>query len=356
MNFTRYPLILASVISAFADPESPDNLKLIETIRETIIEKSSSTKEEEMKNYSSTIPSTGVSFEMIALQGGEFKMGSAETEKGRKEDEGPIRKIAIAPFWMGKCEITWDEYQPFMITQDSRKKDGSLSIIPKDAPPTLLVSQPTSPYVPMDFGMGIKGFPAISMTQHAALKYCEWLSAQTGHFYRLPTEAEWEYACRAGTETTYSWGNESSEADEYGWFYDNSNGKSQPVGKKKPNPWGLHDMHGNVLEWTLDGYASYPKGKENSLLQNPLQKPTANLYPRVTRGGSWYDDPPALRSAARFKSSPAWKAADPQIPKSIWYHTSALWLGFRIVRPLETPSAEEMHAIWNSGRGLENEL
>ena len=111
-------------------------------------------------------------------------------------------------------------------------------------------------------------------------------------------------------------------------------------------------MHGNVIEWTLDGYAPYEKS--NSPLSNPLAKPSKNLYPRVARGGSWYDGPEALRSAARFKSEANWKLADPQLPKSIWYHTNAMWLGFRLVRPLEIPSAEEMHRIWNSGRGIEN--
>ena len=144
---------------------------------------------------------------MVELAGGKFLMGSPDSEEGRKKDEGPQANVEVGPFWIGKYEVTWDEYEPFMITQVDRYKNGSR----KDFDPSVhtdvdAVSGPTAPYVEMSFGMGQKGFPAISMTQHAANKYCQWLSAQTGHFYRLPTEAEWEYACRAGAKTAYSFG------------------------------------------------------------------------------------------------------------------------------------------------------
>ena len=96
--------------------------------------------------------------------------------------------------------------------------------------------------------------PAISMTHHAAMEYCRWLSAKTGKTYRLPTEAEWEYACRAGTKTAYSFGDDPTKLGEYAWYADNSDGTPQIGGKKKPNPWGLYDMHGNVAEWCVDQY------------------------------------------------------------------------------------------------------
>jgi formylglycine-generating enzyme required for sulfatase activity len=206
----------------------------------------------------------------------------------------------------------------------------------------------------MSFGMGQDGFPAISMTEHAALKYCEWLSAQTGHFYRLPTEAEWEYACRAGTATAYSFGDDPARLADYAWFFDNSaegfsDGQYHMVGTKKPNPWGLHDMHGNVLEWVLDQYDADAYKDWSAGVSDPWVKPTT-LWGHACRGGSWYDDAVDARSAARRASREQWKQTDPQLPKSMWYLTDAKWIGFRLVRPLRIPSPEEMYYIWNCGR------
>jgi formylglycine-generating enzyme required for sulfatase activity len=212
------------------------------------------------------------------------------------------------------------------------------------------VSQPTKPYTEMSFGMGQKGYPAISMTQHAANKYCQWLSAQTGHFYRLPTEAEWEYACRAGTDTAYSFGDDPALLGEYAWYYKNAQDKYQRVGTKKPNPWGLYDMHGNVMEWTTDEFLPDYFERIAASPVNPFIQPET-AYPQTVRGGGWDDDPNWLRSAARRGSDAAWKQQDPQLPKSIWYFTDAQWLGFRIVRPRNIPSAEEMYYFWNSPGG-----
>ena len=191
--------------------------------------------------------------------------------------------------------------------------------------------------------MGKGKYPAICMTQHAARKYCEWLSAKTGHYYRLPTEAEWEYACRAGSKTAYHFGDDPSKLGDYAWFTDNSNEQYQPVGRKKPNAWGLHDMHGNVSEWVLDQYQETYDAKAT---KNPLVVPN-KLYPRVVRGGGWDDTAHWLRSARRIASSEDWKEQDPQIPQSIWYHTDALSVGFRVVRPLRVPSAKERAEKWD---------
>ncbi|MBM3889680.1 MAG: formylglycine-generating enzyme family protein, partial [Verrucomicrobia bacterium] len=194
------------------------------------------------------------------------------------------------------------------------------------------------------------GFPAISMTQHGTLQYCKWLSAKTGQFYRLPTEAEWEYACRAGATTAYSFGDDPAKLGDYAWFKGNSNSAYHKIGQKKPNAWGLHDMHGNVVEWTLDQYLPdfYATLAKNNPADNPFARSTKR-YPQTARGGSWQDDPPELRSAVRRASDPVWQVQDPQLPKSIWYLTDAQFLGFRVVRPLKTPSAVEMHKYWHSG-------
>jgi len=206
------------------------------------------------------------------------------------------------------------------------------------------VSRPTRPYVEMSFGMGINGFPAISMTQHAANKYAEWLSAKTGEFYRLPTEAEWEYACRAGATTNYYFGSDPAQLPEYAWFKADSGNKYQRVATKKPNAWGLFDMLGNVMEWTLDQYAPYKAGEQT----DPWVKPT-QPYPIAVRGGSWNDPAKQVSCTVRVGSDPSWKQQDPQLPKSIWYETDAQWLGFRLVRPEKVPSAQEMYSYWNNG-------
>ncbi|MCC6585719.1 MAG: SUMF1/EgtB/PvdO family nonheme iron enzyme [Bryobacterales bacterium] len=305
-----------------------DDRALVDKIRVKIL----ATQAAEFKAYKNGIPGSDVSYEMAPIPAGEFTMGTPANEEGHKKDESPQHRVAVDAFWMGKYEVTWDEYRLFMFA----KETGEAAV---DA-----VSHPTRPYVEMSFGMGINGYPAISMTQHAANKYAQWLSAKTGHFYRLPTEAEWEYACRAGSTTAYSFGDDASKLGEYAWFVDNSNGKYQKVGTKKPNPWGLYDMHGNVTEWTLDQYLpdAYAKG------HLPFVSST-RPYPHTVRGGGWTDDADRLRCGARAASDPSWKMQDPQLPKSIWYHTDAQWLGFRLVRPVKAPSADEMFKIWNNG-------
>jgi formylglycine-generating enzyme required for sulfatase activity/mono/diheme cytochrome c family protein len=303
----------------------------------------------EMKAYTEKIPGAEVTFEMLPIPGGEFIMGSPDNEPGRKPDEGPQHKVKIEPFWMGKCEVTWNEYEIFMFPSEEKKARATRPTDPDLNSVTDAVTRPTTPYVEMSFGMGKDGFPAISMTQHAANSYCKWLSAKTGHFYRLPTEAEWEYACRAGTTTVYSFGNDVSKLGEYAWFEKNSDWKYQKVGKKKPNPWGLHDMHGNVIEWTLDQYdPDYYKQFENMLALSPWNKAT-KPYPHVARGGSWDDTPDKLRSSARRASNKGWKVQDPQLPKSIWFHTDAQFLGFRVIRPLRVPAPAELSKYWTRG-------
>jgi hypothetical protein len=175
---------------------------------------------------------------MVPIPGGKFKMGSPDTEAGRKPDEGPVHEVEIAPFWMQKFEVTWNAFELFMYPNEEKRTREPKKLEPALNALTDAVTRPTQPYVEMSFGMGKDGYPAISMTQHAANKFCQWLSAKTGHFYRLPTEAEWEYAARAGTTTAYFWGDDPKPMSEYCWWGKNADFKYQKVGKKKPNPWG----------------------------------------------------------------------------------------------------------------------
>ncbi len=287
--------------------------------------------------YKVTVPNTTVAYDMVPIPGGSFTMGSADSDPQHKKDEQPSHQVRVDPFWMQAHEVTWDEYRLFMFANQAGEIAHKDDLVDG-------VTRPTRPYVEMSFGMGINGFPAISMTQHAANKYAEWLSAKTGEFYRLPTEAEWEYACRANATTPYYFGSDASQLGEYAWFSTNSGGKYQKVGTKKPNNWGLYDMLGNVMEWTLDQYQPYPAGNAN----DPWVK-AAKPYPHAVRGGSWNDGADSLRCASRVASDASWKQQDPQLPKSIWYETDAQWLGFRLVRPATVPSAEEMYKYWNSG-------
>ncbi len=323
-------------------------MQLVNDIYKIIVTNSPEKTEADMKAYTNTIPGTKVAYAMAPIPGGEFLMGSPDSEASRNADEGPQHKVKIEPFWMEKCEVTWAEYELFMYPDENRPSPLTYGTSNYTGDASDAVSRPTKPYVEMSFGMGKDGYPAISMTQHGCNIYCQWLSARTGHFYRLPTEAEWEYACRAGTTTAYFFGNDPANLGDYAWFADNSDGKYQKVGKKKPNPWGLYDMLGNVDEWTLDQYDPnyYKQFKET--VTEPWNK-SVTPYPQVVRGGSWQDDPDKLRCACRRGSTLDWKMQDPQLPKSIWYHTDAPFLGFRIIRPLKVPTAAEMDKYWHSG-------
>jgi formylglycine-generating enzyme required for sulfatase activity len=332
-------------VPAWAEEEvDPTNVLAVKWLPKSAPADNAEAKTEaDMKAYTEVVPGTDLKFDMVPIPGGKYLMGSPASEKGRKDDEGPQVEIAIEPFWMGKHEVTWNEYETWSFKLDMQRRK-MLSQEPTfwdklaDA-----IARPTNPYTDMSFEMGKENRPAICMTQYAAQMYCKWLCAKTGRYYRLPTEAEWEYACRAGTKTAYSFGDDPADMDDYAWYYENSDEKYQKIGTKKPNPWGLHDMHGNVAEWVLDQYKSdtYKKwadsGKE---LKNPHVHPTTE-FPCVVRGGSWDDDPEMLRSAARRQSEKDWKMQDPQIPQSIWYLTDATFVGFRVVRPLRVPSEEE---------------
>jgi len=287
--------------------------------------------------YDETISGSNYKIKMIPIKGGSFQMGSPNNEKGRHGDEGPLHSVTVNDFWMAEIEISWDIYELFLnrTTDHTQTKEGNISLDVDG------VSGATPPYV----NYNKNGFPMINLTQYAASQFCKWLTAKTGHYYRLPTEAEWEYACRGDEATAYSFGEKLKKINQYCWYKGNSEGKLHKSKKKRPNAFGLYDMHGNVAEWVLDSYDAdaYILWEKGAL--NPVKKNRA-LYPRVVRGGSFKDNPYRLRSAARGFSSHVWKQRDPQVPKSLWWHTDATHIGFRIVRPLHEPIKGDLNKLW----------
>lgn len=291
------------------------------------------------EKYTQEIKGTKLNFTMEAIPGGSFKQGSATG----KDDEKPVHEVKVNPFWMSTFEVTWDLYEPFVYKdyEVSHSDEGKVSA-EVDA-----VTRPTKPYLDMTFGMGKEGHPALAMTHYNAIQFCKWLYVRTGVFFRLPTEAEWEYASRAGSNDDYPFGNDAAQLDQYAWFKANSSGQTQKVGLKQPNKWGLYDMLGNVAEWTYDQYdATFYKQFSGKKADNPVNVPT-KLYPHSVRGGAFDSEAADLRSAARMASDPSWKQLDPQIPKSNWWFPEAPFVGLRLVRPQTPPSHAEIMAYYD---------
>jgi len=290
------------------------------------------------EKYTQAIPDAEVTFEMVPIPGGSFMMGSNAGE----EDEHPVHTVNISPFWMGSHEVTWDIFELFL------DKNYEEAIASKALPAGVDgLTRPSLPYLDMTFGMGKENKPAIGMTQYGAIQFCKWLYLKTGVFYRLPTEAEWEYAGKAGSEETYFFGSDRALLDKYAWYADNSGGETKAVGTKEPNPWGLYDILGNVMEWTSDQYdpAVYKQRAANAAKDPRLE--ITELYPGAIRGGSYISEASDLRPSKRFASTPEWKRIDPQIPKSQWWFPEAPFLGIRLVRPMETPSVEEINSYYD---------
>lgn len=279
--------------------------------------------------YEQKIAGTSVSFNMVPITGGEFMMGCNSSEKGCASGESTSAKVTVDSFWMEEHEVTYDEYVLFADEQSDAepKPDG--------------ITRPSPPYIDFTLGMGKGGgFPANSMHHYGAVMYCKWLYKKTGIFYRLPTEAEWEYAARAGASTSYPSGNDDSKLSDYAWYAKNSGGRYHKVKELKPNAWGLYDMLGNVAEWTLDQYKEDYFDEIKSSPNEPWMKP-ASKYPITLKGGTFKDENEKLRYAARIKSDPKWNARDPQIPRSKWWNADAPFIGFRVIRPVKQPSPEE---------------
>jgi formylglycine-generating enzyme required for sulfatase activity len=315
----------------------------------------------DMKPFTQQIPESDLKFDMVPLPAGKVLLGSPEAEKDREDSEGPQVEVQIEPFYIGKHELTQAEYDLF------RNRYNAVGASPKPIPDDKLadaITYPTPLYEleagPIFQKMGRGGkFPAVIMSQSAAREYTKWLSKMTGRFYRLPTEAEWEYACRAGTTTAYSFGDDPKQLGEYGWYFDNSDLNNEAayreVGQKKPNPWGLYDMHGNVAELVLDQYGKdwYEdlKGKRQPLSWADAINWPVKQYPRVARGGGFESEAEGLRSAARQEIKSTVNQRDPQLPRSPHWYSEGFGIGMRLVSPAKEPSEAEKLKYWEPDPG-----
>lgn len=296
-------------------------------------------------DFEEKIPGTAVSFKMVAVPGGKFNMGSPSGEPYRRIDEGPVREVEVDSFWMAEIEVTWDEYLAFFNATGSQGRKEAETPVNEEVDG---ISGATPPWGAPDQGWGMGKRPAITMSFHAAETYCRWISQVTGKKYRLPTEAEWEYAARGGTAGAYFFegtpkdfesdgllrkilGADTTVINSYVIYQENSPYRTQLPELVKPNPFGLKNMLGNVAEFCLDFYdpqvyAKYPQG----VIRNPRGPRSGEEH--VVRGGAYINTAKDLRVARRdFTRTTDWLVTDPQIPKSIWWYSDCKHVGFRVI-------------------------
>jgi len=299
-------------------------------------------------DYTETVPGTSASIRMIAVPGGSFIMGSPEDEAFHKADEAPQHKVNISPFFMAETEITWNQFWAFYGATMSEGRTPPATVYANNAKNELdAISGPTPPFGNPDQGWGHGERPAITMTHYAAETFCQWLSLKTGKTYRLPTEAEWEYAARAGSQTPYFFGGDpkklsnegfmkgifkpdTAEINHFAIYVNNSRNRTAEPAKVAANPFGLKNMYGNVMEYCSDWYAEDAYRQAGDGATDP--KGPSEGTEHVVRGGYFGDDASMLRSAARAHTEhDRWLRTDPQKPKSIWWYSDIKGIGFRIV-------------------------
>ncbi|MCK4874104.1 MAG: formylglycine-generating enzyme family protein [Phycisphaerales bacterium] len=243
---------------------------------------SSAAEPEPGERFVQPIAGTDVSLTLMPIPGGSMAV-SADDDLS----------VDIEPFWISRTEVTWDLFDVFRFQFDEGKTGETIE---PDG-----VTRPSKPYISMDRGFGYSGYPAISMSYHAAKRFCEWLSEKTGRHYRLPTEIEWRYVCQRS-------GIDPADPGTFAWFIDNAEFKTHPVGSRKADALGVCDLYGNAAEWCIS-----PDGKG------------------VTYGGSYRDAIDRIGYASRVVRIYDWNASDPQFPQSIWWMADAGFVGFRIV-------------------------
>lgn len=241
---------------------------------------------EALKSYVLTLPNSVVKMDMVAIPAGKLTTGG--------------KTVAIKPFWIASTETPWEAFDAFLAS-------GPPSV-PYDQTPFApdAIARPSKSYILPDLGWGHHGYPVINVSSLSVTMFCRWLSKETGKKYRLPTDAEWEYACRAGSTSNKPM--TATEANKVAWYAANSDLKTHPVAKKQPNAWKLYDMEGNVGEWATTADDKF-----------------------VLCGGLFKDNPNRLLPTMRRSFTPDWQRTDPQLPKSRWWLSDASFAGFRIV-------------------------
>ena len=300
------------------------------------------------EDFTETVPGTTAAIRMVAVPGGEFMMGSSPKEAFHKADEGPQKKVKVSPFFMGEVEVTWNQFWAFYNETMSEGRTPPEKIYANNNRPDVdAVSGPTPPFGFPDQGWGMGERPAITITHYSASTFCQWLSLKTGRHYRLPTEAEWEYAARGGTDTPYFFeGNPKKYSEDGFWskfkgadtttiasyvvYSGNSTGKTQDGRFVKANPFGLKNMLGNVMEYCSDWYADDAYSKIADGATDPKGPESGEEH--VVRGGSYADDASQVRCSSRGHTEhDKWLRTDPQNPKSIWWYSDIKGIGFRVV-------------------------
>lgn len=275
--------------------------------------------QDSFSKYEEKLPESEVSFTMVPVEGGtdNVKIGNEEVS------------LSMNSFWIGMHELTYDEYVSFM-QDENFSQDQTVDAI----------TRPSPPYIDFTLGMGKEGgFPANSMSLYGAMMYCKWLYEKTGHFYRPPSEAEWQWACQKGNTTV---------TDQTSVYKENSDNKYGKVGGKEANDLGLFDMIGNVAEWTIDSYyEDYKSMLEKEGNENPIFVPESKRSTIVLKGGHFRTPKEELSCSLRIPSEKKWNRRDPQIPKSKWWNTDAPFIGFRLVRPNVEMTDDEIHAFYD---------
>lgn len=273
------------------------------------------------ETYTEQIPGSEQSFVMIKIPGGQYDLTI----------EGKTYQVELSPYWIAKTEMTHDIFSVF-------DQDESISRdIVVDA-----VTRPSPQYEDLTWGMGRHGgYPANSMSLYAAVMVSKWLYTKTGHFYRPPTEAEWQAACLTGK-------NDDQNLQKIAVFAANSDEKYRKVGSRGEDELGMSDMLGNVAEWTVDAYKEdYQEIIDASASKDPHLVPESRRTSVTLKGGHYQSTAEELGCEERIHSERWWNRRDPQIPKSRWWYTDAAFAGIRLVRPVDQPSDEEIVAYYD---------